>query len=133
MKVIIENIAYDTDKCEMIAMRRKESGEFEYLLRTQKGVLLLVKSWTATCLGRPARCDDLVITVGGETGRVIGIGPDYYEIGGYGKVPRNACSYCHVPYTEVRIFNVGEPCDGFMIEDDSIKDKLLQLKLIKEG
>ena len=134
MKVIIDNMAYDTDKCEMVAMRRANAGEYEYLLRTQKGVLLLATSRCATCLGRPAACDDWVMTESGDGRKVVSCAAkDYCEVGIFGKIPRASIHHCHVPYVAVRIFKAGEPCDGFIIEDDSVKDRLLQLQLIKEG
>lgn len=135
MKKIINNVAYDTNRCELVAMRRQSSIEYEYLLRTQSGQLLLASSSQSTCLGRSVCCGDMVVTVAGACRSVSGTsGEGYCMLSGDldKKTPCVSVAACHVPYTQLRLFAKGESCDGFIINDAHVENRLKQLGLIKD-
>jgi hypothetical protein len=135
MKKIIDNVAYDTDRCELVAMRRQSSTSYEYLLRTQSGQLLLADSSQSTCLGRSVCCGDVVITAAGARRSVSGTSSaGYCLLSGDPdkKIPCASVAACHVPYIHLRLFAKGESCDGFIIDDAHVEDRLKQLGLIKD-
>lgn len=138
MRTIIGNVFYDTDKCEMVAMRKSGSGMHEYLLRSPNGQLLLAESLSATCLGRLPMIGDVAIENNGRMVEVRGTSSDgscrvqSSQGEGTWDVPRGGLSSCKVYFRSLRLFKPGEPCDGFIVEECTWK-RLIELGLITRG
>lgn len=134
MKKIIDNVAYDANQCEMVALRKRyNDGRYEYLLRAPNGKLLIAESVDGTCLGCDPSFGCLVMDASGRIGSVNSVGSDYCTIRGVdGRIPLNNAFPCHGVYTSLRLFQDGEQCDGFYIDKGSVKERLIELGLIKD-